>query len=143
MNQPTRIQFRQNAGEHERFAPTAFDSQIGKEVPIRLNDEWLGTAIIVAAEVTDNGRAVLLTYETGNPDVLRLIQDRAYDSVGPGMSFRTWPARPSTSHDDYVELTAADLAHRRRERTVQRSRQHRGIRDPRNGSALAPATRVE
>lgn len=94
LTQPTRVQLRQNAGEHERFAPEAFVSQIGTEVPVKFNDEQVATAIIVDARVTDDGRAVLLTYEINKPEVLWLIQDRLYDSVGPGLSFRTRPARP-------------------------------------------------
>jgi hypothetical protein len=88
-----RVEFRHNAGEHERFAPEAFARQIGKEIPIKLNDERIATARIMGAEVIDDGRAVLLSCEVDDPTVLAFIRDGVPDLVGPGLSFQTWPAQ--------------------------------------------------
>jgi hypothetical protein len=65
-----RVTFIQRAGEHVIYAPTAFDSQIGKEVPLKTGVAGPVVAIvtIVAAEVAKDGRSVLLTYE--GPDAV-------------------------------------------------------------------------
>jgi hypothetical protein len=93
-----RVELRQNAGEHERFASDAFASQISKDVPIKLNDERIGTARVLGARVIDDGRTVLLSYEVDHPDVLASIQNGAFERngwfnlVGPGLSFQARPA---------------------------------------------------
>lgn len=70
-----RFTMTQRAEEHERFSPTAFDSQVGKVIAINLratNDgpvlSQLGEVRLVSAEVVDDGRAVHLEYETLTPD---------------------------------------------------------------------------
>ena len=87
------------AEEHERFSPTAFDSQIGKVVAINLkatNDgpvlSELGQVRLVSAVVIDDGRAVNLEYETVDPD--KWFTDLTTDdlvsrsgSANPAMSF--------------------------------------------------------
>lgn len=52
------------AGENSRFAPTAFDNQIGVEVPLKI----LGilsnkTMTLLNAKVIDKGRSAILTWE--------------------------------------------------------------------------------
>jgi hypothetical protein len=44
------------------YAPTAFDSQIGKSIPVIIGDRS-EPGILVAAEVVSEGRAVKLTLE--------------------------------------------------------------------------------
>lgn len=58
------------AGEHERFAPHSWDSQIGREVQIVLRETDDGPVIaamgrgrVVAAEVAEDGTSVTLTIE--------------------------------------------------------------------------------
>lgn len=59
------------AGEHERFAPRSWDSQIGKEVPVNLRQTDDSPVIaqvvrgrVIAAEVAEDGSSVTLTVET-------------------------------------------------------------------------------
>ena len=87
------------AEEHERFSPTAFDSQIGKIVAINLkatNDgpvlSELGQVRLVSAVVIDDGRAVQLEYETVDPGkwFTDLTTDELISRSGgmkPAMSF--------------------------------------------------------
>lgn len=60
------MQFRQDAGPDERFAPGAFAGSVGKSVPLRIEDYdrpvW---GVLVAAEVVEDGRSVQLTVEVG------------------------------------------------------------------------------
>lgn len=58
------------AGEHERFAPRSWDSQIGKEVPVNLretDDAQVGRGRVIAAEVSEDGSSVTLTLEVDYP----------------------------------------------------------------------------
>lgn len=62
------------AGEHERFAPRSWDSQIGCEVPVSLRETddgpviaHVGTGRLIAAEVAEDGSSVTLTVEVGRP----------------------------------------------------------------------------
>lgn len=48
----------------ERFAPGAFDSVIGTEVPMTLNQREIGRATVISADVDDDGSGVMLTLET-------------------------------------------------------------------------------
>ena len=52
------------AGEYEgyaeRFAPGAFDSQVGKRVPVKIGDFSLGSATVTAVEISDDGRTAWL-----------------------------------------------------------------------------------
>ena len=58
-----RFQVRQPAGDGTRFAPTAWDGQVGKVVPFRVGDRE-DQVKLVAASVVEDGAAVLLTFET-------------------------------------------------------------------------------
>jgi hypothetical protein len=61
----TRISFWHSAEEHERFALNAWDSQIGKQVPLKgPGREDLGLCMLVAAKVAEDGTGVTLTIET-------------------------------------------------------------------------------
>lgn len=54
----SRIKLRTPAPDGETFAPTAFDSQIGKRIPTAG-----GMGELIAAQVTGDGRAADLTIE--------------------------------------------------------------------------------
>lgn len=58
-----RLSFRQEAEEHEVYAPGAFDDLVGKRVPMKLDGETVGMALLVSAEVAEDGRSVLLTVD--------------------------------------------------------------------------------
>lgn len=72
----------QRAGEHERFAPTAFDSQIGKTIPVNL-DSGSTPGGLVAAKVSPDGQQVELTVEVDDRDPSAGF----IESVGRPMSF--------------------------------------------------------
>lgn len=56
------------AGRHEMFAPTAFDSQVGKETPVK-TPQGTVPGRIVAATVAEDRLSVVLTVEVpdGSP----------------------------------------------------------------------------
>lgn len=58
-----RITFRQPAEPGDRFAADAFDESIGKEVRFSVPGLTADTAVLVAADVDDDGQAVNLTIE--------------------------------------------------------------------------------
>lgn len=85
------------AGENERFAPGAFDGLVGKAVPwnFRETDDGpvkrrLGTATVVGAEVSPDGRTACLTAE--------LVWDVAEIPLpgGSPMSFSVTDHRPAS-----------------------------------------------
>jgi hypothetical protein len=51
----------------ERYAPGAFDSNIGKLAPLTIEGEQLGWVRILAADVIDDGQAVRITFEDVEP----------------------------------------------------------------------------
>lgn len=73
----------QRAGEHQRFAPAAFDSQIGKTIPVNY-----GTGStpgkLVSAEVSTDGGQVTLTVEVEDhaPSAAEVVE-----AIGSPMSF--------------------------------------------------------
>lgn len=56
--------FRQLAAPGERYAPEAFDSQIGRTVSVKADGVLIGTGKLVKAEVEEGGLSVFLTLET-------------------------------------------------------------------------------
>jgi hypothetical protein len=46
-----------------RFAPEAFTAQLWKVVPLKFNGEAIGSARVIAAEVSEDGYSVEFTYE--------------------------------------------------------------------------------
>lgn len=74
--------FIQRAAEHEVFAPTAFDSQIGKTIPVK-TDSGSTPGLVVAAEVSADGKQVVLTVEIEEQSPVAEI----IGSVGRSMSF--------------------------------------------------------
>lgn len=71
-----RVTFRWNAGPHERFTESAARSLIGQRPRFnyRETDDGpiladLGYVVVVAAEVIDEGRAMLITYEPSGAQV--------------------------------------------------------------------------
>jgi hypothetical protein len=76
-----KIQFRKSATEPgdqypTRFAPNAWDGQIGKVIPFRIGADT-APARLVAAEVIENGAAVLLTIETVDDALDDVLLDNA------------------------------------------------------------------
>lgn len=50
------------APEGSRFVASAFEKQVGKDIPV-MSDRGVGTAKLVAAEVSTDGSGVSLTFE--------------------------------------------------------------------------------
>lgn len=50
------------AGENERFAPTAFESQVGREVPVFIGEQRK-PGRVVAARVEQDGCSAVLTVQ--------------------------------------------------------------------------------
>ncbi|HKT02150.1 MAG TPA: hypothetical protein VJT31_21690 [Rugosimonospora sp.] len=63
-----RFSFRHPAGDQQRFASNAFDSQVGRQVPLTAGDDAqrIGTATLVSALVNGDGSDVELTYEVAD-----------------------------------------------------------------------------
>lgn len=59
-----RFSFRQRAGEHTVYAPTAFDNEIGKTIPLHASGR-IATATIVGVKVSDDGTEAEFTLEAG------------------------------------------------------------------------------
>jgi hypothetical protein len=59
----TKLTFRQRAEPGTRFAPDAFESQLGKEIPLLINSHQNGVAHLLAAKVSEDGTEVELTIE--------------------------------------------------------------------------------
>ena len=66
----TRFEIVQYAGEHETFAPQAFDGSIGKTVPLNVEGRGAGEATLVSAVVADDGKSATLTFELDGPEDL-------------------------------------------------------------------------
>lgn len=54
---------RLRASRGERFAPDAFDDQLGKEIPLTFSSRQLGLTRLIAAKVNEDGSVVDLTIE--------------------------------------------------------------------------------
>ncbi len=103
MTQPTRITFRIDAGPDERYSERFAQSLIGQTPRLTHREHEggpvladYGAATVVAAEIIDDGAAVLITYEApagaqALPALTDLIEvglaDRLPGSL-PAMSFR-------------------------------------------------------
>lgn len=61
------MKFNQPAGVGERFVAGAFDSQIGKEIPVNLPGGQVQGKIL-AAKVADDGQSVELDVDLAMPD---------------------------------------------------------------------------
>jgi hypothetical protein len=90
------ISFEQQAGRHEQYAPDAFTSQVGQRVRLSVQGEPRGTCMLVAAEVSPDGRSVTLTYDV--PDDIahfasRLTHVREVSPFSLGLTFP--PAEPA------------------------------------------------
>ena len=59
----TTITFRQPAPRESRFTLGCFDAWIGRQVPFRIMDRWVGDCRVVSAELADDGSAVTLTVD--------------------------------------------------------------------------------
>lgn len=58
-----RVSINQSAPSGARFAPDVFDSQVGLTVPLRIEGSVDTEAVVVAAEVSEDGTAVTLTLD--------------------------------------------------------------------------------
>jgi hypothetical protein len=54
---------RLRATRGERFAPDAFDDQLGNEIPLTISSRQVGLTRLIAAKVHEDGSAVDLTIE--------------------------------------------------------------------------------
>jgi hypothetical protein len=59
----TKLTFWQRATPGERFAPDAFEAQLGKEIKLLVESQHAGVARLLAAKVSEDGTAVELTIE--------------------------------------------------------------------------------
>lgn len=64
------------------FTQNAFDKAIGKRVPVTANGKDVGLCIIVAAEVIEQGRAVILTVESDVQLAAEKIEGLSYGIDG-------------------------------------------------------------
>jgi len=89
-----RFTVRLEARPWERFAPGAFDAKIRGLSPLRLEGDGPSDVIrwvrLVAAEVEEDGSAVLLTYLAPDELAGRITDEIAAGTLGP-MSFRIPP----------------------------------------------------
>jgi hypothetical protein len=70
------LSFSQSAAPGEQFAHDAFDSQVGRSVPFRVEGAAdAAEATVVAAEVSDDGTRVTLTLD---------VPDEVISPVTPG-----------------------------------------------------------
>ncbi|WP_433513830.1 hypothetical protein ACQP2T_61500 [Nonomuraea sp. CA-143628] len=70
MSSPARWQIRKHAGPGDVFAPGAFDSQIGEQIPVILGAQGNLLGTLVEAEISGDGSTVTLTVETLVPVAL-------------------------------------------------------------------------
>lgn len=85
----------QHAEDGLLFAPTAFDSQIGKDVPVRFDSKAL-PGRVVAAQVSQDGTTVELTVDFAEPPAFgadTLVRLGEW-SIGV-------PSKPFTPPDDW------------------------------------------
>jgi hypothetical protein len=89
----TRLKLVQPAAAGERFAPTAWDSQIGKRIPFSVGERRT-RCTLVAAQVAEDGLSVELTIDVDEPAA---IADPGLYHVLPGgmsIAFSPIPAEP-------------------------------------------------
>lgn len=55
------------AEQGSQFAPDAFDSQIGKDMPFKINGEIHGTCTLLGVSVSEDGSFATMTFEV--PDI--------------------------------------------------------------------------
>ena len=98
-----RVEFHQAAGEHERYAPHAFDGLIGKTVPWNLREtedspilSTPGTATVIAVTVDEDGKGATWTVDfEGDAPVGRQSPLAGFTgSEGMSFSFREDPEIP-------------------------------------------------
>jgi hypothetical protein len=58
-----RVNHNQSAPSNARFAPDVFDSQVGHTVPLRIEGSTDAEAVLVDAEVSEDGTSVTLTLD--------------------------------------------------------------------------------
>lgn len=62
-----KTKFTQPAPDGSTFTPDAFDSQIGKEIPVNIEGQQQRRGRVVAAEVSPDGQSVELTLDIDVP----------------------------------------------------------------------------
>lgn len=58
-----RVSINQAAPSNTRFAADVFDSQVGRTVPLRIEGSNDAEAVVVAAEVSEDGTSVTFTLD--------------------------------------------------------------------------------
>lgn len=98
---------RQQAGEHERYAPDAFDAQVGRTLPLKLGMDGppVDTAVVVSAVVVDDGRAVDIVFEIPEESLAaRLLNGEIWIGCA-------WPGpRGPYTPEKIVDMVAPPLA---------------------------------
>lgn len=108
MEQATRIQFKLNAEDDQRFTDQFAHSLIGQAPRINIREceggpiiRDLGAAVVVDAEVVDDGRAVLITYEMARGNELTSVL-AAVDAVADyAMSVAYRPPDDGPNDDEW------------------------------------------
>lgn len=78
-----RLSYTQSSAPGERFAPDAFDGQIGKVVPMNIEGRPVeGGCTVVGASVADDGRSVQLTLEVPDGVLPSQVTEPGGFSVG-------------------------------------------------------------
>jgi hypothetical protein len=104
-----RIQVVQRAEEHTVYAKNAFASQVGKEMPVTVAGQPIGTGKLLAAQVSDDGADVSLTFEV--PDDARQWLEAGVGRGGFSLgSFLEHPVPPSGTDGPWPrEVTGAHV----------------------------------
>jgi hypothetical protein len=69
-----RIKFYHPAGEHERYAPHAFDRLIGQEAPFKIEGAERGRATVIAVKVNEDGTGAEWTVDIAGGDPGKVAQ---------------------------------------------------------------------
>jgi hypothetical protein len=90
----TEFKIAQQASPGERYAPAAFDAQVGTGIPLNLYGAKVATATLTAADVSGDGTSVLLTLDlddtenTRRGDLARTVLEMIRGGGLPSASFR-------------------------------------------------------
>ena len=86
-----RVEFYQSAGEHERYAPHAFDRLIGQDAPFKIGGIERGRATVVKVVVDEDGRGATWTVDIEGAEIER---HPLVALTGEGVSFSVLPEIP-------------------------------------------------
>jgi len=89
-----RVEFHQPAGEHERYAPHAFDRLVGQDAPFKIEGAERGRATVVAVKVDEDGRGATWTVdiegELGKGSMAGFSGDQGMSFSVPEIPERWW-----------------------------------------------------